>query len=72
MSTAQRVAIAGLIVVLFLGLAFYLVPFAAGHVGVRRSGTLPWWAVALIVAFSLLSTAVALFVIERRRRKRLP
>jgi hypothetical protein len=71
MNTAQRVAIAGLVVVLFLGFAFYFVPFAAGHVGVRRSGTLPWWAIALIVAYSLLSTAVTLFVIARRRRKRL-
>ena len=71
MSTAQRVAIAGLVVVLFLGLAFYFVPFAAGHVGARRSGSLPWWAIAIIVAFSILSTVIALLVIERRRRKRL-
>ena len=71
MSTAERVAIAGLVVVLFLGLAFYFVPFAAGHVGVRRSGSLPWWAIAIIVAFSILSTVIALLVIERRRRKRL-
>ncbi|MEO7010007.1 MAG: hypothetical protein ABI156_12740 [Caldimonas sp.] len=71
MTAAKRVAITGAVMALLLALAVYVVPIMAAHVGTRRSGTLPWWALAIIVAFSTLSSLGALLVIRRRRRKSL-